>query len=155
MWYKLGVSFLVFIMIELKHRSVRGSVRSLLMISLNLDKKTFLGPNFPPVTILPLSLYFKDIIKDNVNVQEYLACIKSMQKVHWITIPISANGENELRKNSRSANLRLEKICQHYLRFPQETNTWIPRRFDIIFRACAVKHVPQLLVYATGLFIYI
>ena len=82
MWYKLGVSFLVFIMIELKHRSVRGFVRSLLMISLNLDKKTFLGPNFPPVTILHLSLYFKDIIKDNVNVQEYLAYIKSMQKVH-------------------------------------------------------------------------
>ena len=82
MWYKLGVSFLVFIMIELKHRSVRGSVRSLLMISLNLDKKTFLGPNFPPVTILPLSLYYKDIIKDNVNVQECLAYIKRMQKVH-------------------------------------------------------------------------
>ena len=82
MWYKLEVSFLVSIMIELKHRSVRGSVRSLLVISLNLDKKTFLGPNFPPVTILPLSLYFKDIIKDNVNVQEYLAYIKSMQKVH-------------------------------------------------------------------------
>ena len=82
MWYNLGVSFLVFIMIELKHRSVRGSVRSLLMISLNLAKKTFLGPNFPPVTILPLSLYFKDIIKDNVNVQEYLAYIKSMQKAH-------------------------------------------------------------------------
>ena len=82
MWYKLGVSFLVFIMIELKHRSVRGSVRSLLMISLNLDKKTFLGPNFSPVTILSLSLYYKDIIKDNVNVQEYLAHIKSMQKVH-------------------------------------------------------------------------
>ena len=82
MWYKLGVSFLVFIMIELKHRSVRGSVRSLLMISLNLDKKTFLGPNFPPVTILPLSLYYNNNIKDNVNVQEYLAYIKSMQKVH-------------------------------------------------------------------------
>ena len=69
-------------MIELKHRSVRGAVRSLLMISLNLDKKTFLGPNFPPMTILPLSLYYKDIIKDNVYVQEYLAYIKSMQKVH-------------------------------------------------------------------------
>ena len=82
MWYKLGVSFLVFIMIELKHRSVRGSLHSLLMISLNLDKKTFLGPNFPAVTILPLSLYYKDIIKDNVDVQEYLAYIKSMQKVH-------------------------------------------------------------------------
>ena len=82
MWYKLGVSFLVFIMIELKHRSVRGSVSSLLMISLNLDKKTFLGPNFPPVTILPLSLYRKDTIKNNVNVQEYLAYIKNMQKVH-------------------------------------------------------------------------
>ena len=82
MWYKLGVSFLVFIMIELKHRSLRGSVRSLLMISLNLDKKTFLGPNFLPMTILPLRLYHKDIIKDNVNVQEYLAYIKSMQKVH-------------------------------------------------------------------------
>ena len=82
MWYKLGVSFLVFIMIELKHRSVRGSVRPLLMISLNLDKKTFLSPNFPPMTILPLSLYHKDIIKDNVNVQEYLSYIKSMQKVH-------------------------------------------------------------------------
>ena len=82
MWYKLGVSFLVFIMTEVKHRFVRGSVSSLLMISLNLDKKTFLGPNFPPVTILPLSLYYKDIIKDNVNVQEYLAYIKSMQKVH-------------------------------------------------------------------------
>ena len=82
MWYKLGVSFLVFIMIELKNRSVHGPVRSLLMISLNLDKKTFLGPNFPPVTILPLSLYYKDIIKDIVNVQEYLAYIKSMQKVH-------------------------------------------------------------------------
>ena len=105
-------------MIELKHRSVRESVRSLVMISLNLDKKTFLGPNFPPMTILPLSLYYKNIIKDNVNVQEYLAYIESMQKVHWITIPISANGENELRENSRSANLRLEKICQHYLRFP-------------------------------------
>ena len=73
MWYKLGVSFLVFIMIELKHRSVRESVRSLLMISLNLDEKTFLGPNFSPMTILPLSLYYKDIIKDNVNVLEYLA----------------------------------------------------------------------------------
>ena len=71
MWYKLGVSFLVFIMIELNHPSVRGSVRSLLMISLNLHKKTFLGPNFPPMTILPLSLYYKDIIKDNVNVQEF------------------------------------------------------------------------------------
>ena len=82
MWYKLGVNFLVFIMTEVKHRSVRGSVRSLLMISLNLDKKTFLGPNFPSVTILPLSVYYKDIIKDNVNVQEYLAYIKSMQKVH-------------------------------------------------------------------------
>ena len=82
MWYKLGVSFLVFIMTEVKHRSVRGSVRSLLMISLNLDKKTFLGPNFPPMTILPFSLHYKDIIKDNVNVQEYLAYIKSMQKVH-------------------------------------------------------------------------
>ena len=135
--------------------SVRGSVRSLLMISLNLEKKTFSGPNFPPMTILPLSLYYKDIIKDNVNVQEYLAYIKSMQKVHWITIPISANGENERRENSRSANLRLEKICQHYLRFPQETNTWSQRRFDIIFRACAVKHVLQLPVYATGLFIFI
>ena len=103
MWYKLGVRFLVSIMIELK----RGSVRSLLMISLNLDKKTFLGPNFPPVTILPLSLHYKDIIKDNVNVQEYLAYIKSMQKVHRITIPISPNGENDLCENSRSANLRL------------------------------------------------
>ena len=82
MWYKLGVSFLVFIMIELKHRSVCGSVRPLLMISLNLDENTFLGPNFPPVTILPLSLYHKGIIKDNVNVQEYLAYIKSMQKVY-------------------------------------------------------------------------
>ena len=82
MWYKLGVSFLVFIIIELKHPSVRWSVRSLLMISLNLHKKTFLGPNFPPMTKLPLSLYYKDIIKDNVNVQEYLAYIKSMQKVH-------------------------------------------------------------------------
>ena len=82
MWYKLGVSFLVFIMIELKNRSVHGSVRLLLMISLNLDKKTFSGPNFPPMTILPLSLYYKDIIKDNVNVQEYLSYIKSMQKVH-------------------------------------------------------------------------
>ena len=61
---------------------MRGSGRSLLMISLNLDKKTFLGPNFPPVTTLPLSLYYKDIIKDNVNVQEYLAYIKNMQKVH-------------------------------------------------------------------------
>ena len=81
MWYKLGVLLLVSIMIELK----RGSVRSLLMISLNLDKKTFLGPNFPPVTILPLSLHYKDIIKDNVNVQKYLAYIKSMQKVHRIT----------------------------------------------------------------------
>ena len=40
------------------------------------------------MTILPLSLYYKDIIKDHVNVQEYLAYIKSMQKVHWITIPI-------------------------------------------------------------------
>ena len=82
MWYKLGVSFLVFIMTELKHRSLCGSVCSLLMISLNLEEKTFLGPNFPPMTILPLSLYHKDIIKDNVNVQEYLAYIKSMQKVH-------------------------------------------------------------------------
>ena len=82
MWYKLGVSFLVFIMTEVKHRSVRGSVRSLLMISLNLDRKTFLGPNCPPMTILPLNLYYEDIIKDNVNVQEYLAYIKSMQKVH-------------------------------------------------------------------------
>ena len=63
-------------------RSVHESVRSLLMISLNLDKETFLGPNFPPMTILPLSLYYKNIIKDNVNVQEYLAYIKSMQKVH-------------------------------------------------------------------------
>ena len=153
MWYELGVSFLVFIMTELEHRSVRLSVRSLLMISLNLDKRTFLGPNFPQITILPPTLYYKDIIKDNVNVREYLAYIKSMQKVHWITIPISANGENGLRENSRSANLRLEKICQHYLRFPQETNTWIPRRFDMIFLACAVKHVPQLPVYATGLFI--
>ena len=78
----LGVSFLVFIMIELKHRSVHGSVPSLLMISLNLGKKTFLGPTFPSLTILPLSLYYKDIIKDTVNVQEYLAYIKSMQKVH-------------------------------------------------------------------------
>ena len=69
-------------MIELKHRSVHGSVPSLLMISLNLGKKAFLGPNFPPMTILPLSLYYKDIIKDTVNVQEYLAYIKSMQKVH-------------------------------------------------------------------------
>ena len=76
------ISFLVFILIELKHRSVRGSVRFLLMMSLNLDKKTFLGPNFPPVMILPLSLYNKDIIKDNVNVQEYLAYIENMQKVH-------------------------------------------------------------------------
>ena len=61
---------------------MRGSVRSLLimMISLNLDKKTFLGPNFPPLTILPLSLYYKDIAKDNVSVQEYLAYIKSMQR---------------------------------------------------------------------------
>ena len=82
MWYKLGVSFLVFIMIELKRRSMHVSVPSLLMISLNLGKETFLGPNFPPMTILPLSLYYKDIIKDTVNVQEYLAYIKSMQKVH-------------------------------------------------------------------------
>ena len=82
MWYKLGISFLVFIMNELKQRSVRGSVRSLLMISLNLDKKTILGPNFPPMTILPLSLYYKDIIKDNVNVQECLAYFKDMQKIH-------------------------------------------------------------------------
>ena len=52
------------------------------MISLNLGKKTFLGPNFPPMTILPLSMYYKDIIKDNVNVQKYLAYIESMQKVH-------------------------------------------------------------------------
>ena len=80
MWYELGVSFLVFIMTELKHRSVRGSLRSLLMISLNLDKRTFLGPNFLQMTILPLTLYYKDIVKDSVNVQEYLAYIKSMQK---------------------------------------------------------------------------
>ena len=52
------------------------------MISLNLGKKTFLGPNFPPMTILPISMYYKDIIKDNVNVQKYLAYIESMQKVH-------------------------------------------------------------------------
>ena len=76
------IRFLVFIMTEVKHRSVRGFVRSLLMISLNLDKNTFLGPNFSPMTILPPNLYHKDIIKDNVNVQEYLAYIKSMQKVH-------------------------------------------------------------------------
>ena len=63
-------------------RSVRESMHSLLMVSLNLDKKTFLGPNFPQMTILPLSLYYKDIIKDNVYVQEYLAYIKSMKKVH-------------------------------------------------------------------------
>ena len=63
-------------------RSVRESMHSLLMVSLNLDKKTFLGPNFPHMTILPLSLYYKDIIKDNVYVQEYLAYIKSMKKVH-------------------------------------------------------------------------
>ena len=54
-------------------RSVRGSMRILLMVSLNLDKKTFLGPNFPKRMILTLSLYYKDIIKDNVYVQEYLA----------------------------------------------------------------------------------
>ena len=77
-WSKfLGVSY----DFEL-NRSVCGYVRSLLMVSLNLDKKTFLGPNFPPMTILPLSLYLQNIIKDNVNVQEYLAYIKSMQKVH-------------------------------------------------------------------------
>ena len=98
---------------------MRGSVRSLLMISLNRDKKTSLGPNFLPVTILPLTLYYKDIIKDNVNVQEYLAYIKSPLNHNTY----SAIGENELRENSRSANLRLEKISQHYLRFPQETNT--------------------------------
>ena len=80
MWYELRVSILVFIMTELKHRSVRGSLRSLLMISLNLDKRTFLGPNFLQMTILPLTLYYKDIVKDNVNVQEYMAYIKSMQK---------------------------------------------------------------------------
>ena len=68
-------------MIEL-NRSVHGFVRSLLMISLNLNKRTFLGPNFSPMTILPLNLYYKDIIKDNVDVQEYLAYIKNMQKVH-------------------------------------------------------------------------
>ena len=54
-WSKfLGVSY----DFEL-NRSVRGSVRSLLIVSLNLDKKTFLGPNFPPMTILPLSLYLQ------------------------------------------------------------------------------------------------
>ena len=47
---------------------------------LKCEEKTFLGPNFPPMTILPLSLYHKDIIKDNVNVQEYLAYIKACKK---------------------------------------------------------------------------
>ena len=60
-------------------RSVRGSMRFLLMVSLNLDKKTFLGPNFPQMMILPLSLYYKDIIKNNVSVQEYLAYINPNQ----------------------------------------------------------------------------
>ena len=72
---------MVFI-IELKHLSVRGSVRSLLMTSLNLDKKK-LKLIFPNDDIASQSvLYYKDIIKDNVNVQEYLAYIKTMQKVH-------------------------------------------------------------------------
>ena len=118
-------------MTEVKHRSVRGSVRSLLMISLNLDEKTFLGPNFPPVTILPLSLYHKDIIKDNVNVQEYLACIKSMQKVHWITVPISANGEMNSVKIpgqqtldlKRSASITSDSHRKQTLKF-QEDSIW-------------------------------
>ena len=118
-------------MIELKHRSVRGSVRSLLMISLNLDKKTFLGPNFPPVTILPLSLYYKDIIKDNVDVQEYLVYIKSMQKVHWITIPIQLlvkmnfvkiPGQQTLDLK-RSASITSDSHRKQTLEF-QEDSTW-------------------------------
>ena len=91
---------------------MRGSVRSLLMVSLNLDKKTFLGPNFPPMTICLSVCTYKDIIKDIVNVQEYPAYNTSTQKVHEITMRISANDENELHENSRSADLRLENICQ-------------------------------------------
>ena len=114
------------------NRSVHGSVRSLLMASLNLDKKTLLDLIFPQWRYCLSLCTHKDIIKDNVNVQEYLECIKSKQKVHWITIPISADGENELHENPKSANLRLEKICQHCFRFPKETKTWIPRRFHDI-----------------------
>ena len=55
-----------------------------------------------------LVYYHKDKIKDSVSVQEYLAYInKSIQNVHYITVPISANSENELHEYSRSANLKL------------------------------------------------
>ena len=76
-WSKfLGVSY----DFEL-NQSVRGSVRSLLMVSLNLDKKTFLGPNVPPMTILPLSL-------TKISSKTMLMCwntwhiLKARKKVH-------------------------------------------------------------------------
>ena len=93
---------------------------------------------------MPLSLYLQRYHQDNVNVQEYPAYNTSTQKVLEITVRISANGENELHENSRSANLRLENICQLYLRFPQEINTRIPRRFHMIFDVCAVNNLPQV-----------
>ena len=43
-------------------------------------QKDILGPNFPPMTILPPSLTYKDIIENNVDVQEYLAYIKEHAK---------------------------------------------------------------------------